>query len=263
VIRLPENQGVGGAVVMGFKAAMADKMDIIIKIDGDGQMNSADIPRLISPIAAGHADFSKGNRFYFPKQLAQMPVLRLAGNSVLSLVNKAVSGYWSIIDPTNGFLAIHRIALEMLPLDNLDRRYFFESDLLFRLSTIRAVVRDVPIDVRYADEKSSLKISRVLFDFPGKYLSRLLKRILYLYLIRDFNFGTISLLGSIPLLFFGLAFGALKWTHNMRLHTYTPSGTVMLAALPLILGFQLFLTFVVYDLQAEPRVPLQSLLDAK
>ena len=148
VLTHAENQGVGGAMITGYKAALADGADVVVKIDGDGQMDPALIPRLIQPIVGGDADYTKGNRFYDLAFLRAMPKARLFGNAMLSFVNKMASGYWDIMDPTNGYSAIHRTALATLPLEKLDRGYFFESDMLFRLYTIRAVVRDVPMPAR-------------------------------------------------------------------------------------------------------------------
>ena len=145
VLRHAENQGVGGAMVTGYREALADGADIVVKIDGDGKMDPTMIDRLTNPIVAGVADYCKGNRFFDLERVLAVPRLRLFGNSIRSLINKISSGYWQIMDPTNGFTAIHRTALTALPLAKLDRGYFFQSDMLFRLYTIRAVVRDVPI----------------------------------------------------------------------------------------------------------------------
>jgi len=259
VLKHPVNQGVGGAVLTGFEKALADGAEILVKIDGDGQMKPADVPRVVRPLLDGSADYTKGTRFYKPEQLLKMPLLRLFGNSVLSLVNKTVSGYWGIIDPTNGFVAIHRSAFELLPREKIERRYFFESDILFRLSIIRAVVQDVPIDVHYGNEQSNLRIGRVALEFPSKYLTRFVKRIGYLYLFRDFNLGSISLLAGSICLGFGIIFGAWRWVESVQSNIPATSGTVMLAALPFVLGFQLLLSFFQYDLQSQPREPLQRL----
>jgi len=262
VLRHPTNQGVGGAVLTGFERAASDGAEILVKIDGDGQMNPADLPRLIRPILDGSADYTKGTRFYQPQQLLKMPLLRLFGNSVLSLVNKTVSGYWSILDPTNGFVAIHRSAFALIPRAKIEKRYFFESDMLFRLSIIRAVVQDVPIDVRYGTERSNLQIRRVALEFPTKYVTRLVKRIGYLYLFRDFNLGSISLLAGVLCLTFGAGFGAWRWSESIHSNVPATSGTVMLAALPIVLGFQLILAFLQYDLQSQPKEPIQRLFEA-
>jgi dolichol-phosphate mannosyltransferase len=163
VIRHELNLGVGGAVVTGYKAALQDQMDVVVKVDGDGQMNPALISTIARPVLEGNADYAKGNRFDSLENLFTMPKIRILGNAVLSLWSKLSSGYWSVTDPTNGYTAIHRKALEAISLDKLRKSYFFESDLLFRLSIVNAVVMDVPMVSVYGEEKSHLRIRKVLF----------------------------------------------------------------------------------------------------
>lgn len=258
VVRHDSNRGVGGAVCTGYRAALADGADIVLKIDGDGQMDPALVPRLIAPLLDGKADYAKGNRFFAPEQLRPMPPMRLFGNSVLSFISKLTSGYWDIMDPTNGFTAIHRAALTLLPLDRIESRYFFESDMLFRLSTIRAMVRDVPMAARYGGEKSSLRIGKVFFEFPPKYIIRILKRIGYLYFLRDFNVGSLQILAGLPALAFGVSYGGVHWLESLSTGQTAAAGVIMLAAVPTVLGFQLLLGALSFDVANIPRVPLQE-----
>ena len=251
-----ENRGVGGAMVTGYEAALADGADVVVKIDGDCQMDPTLIPSFVRPLVAGDADYVKGNRFYDIAFLQGMPRLRLIGNALLSLVCKIASGYWNLMDPTNGYTAIHRAALAALPLARLDRGYFFESDMLFRLYTIRAVVRDVPMRALYADESSNLRVSRVLFEFPGKYLQRAVKRIFYAYFLRDFNAGSLQLVLGAVASVAGAAYGATRWADSIASGVPATSGEVMLAALPLLIGVQLLLGALNFDIQNIPRDPL-------
>lgn len=260
VLRHEVNRGVGGALVTGYRAALAEDVDIVVKIDGDGQMDPAFLPSIVQPIVSGRADYAKGNRFYDLEMLRSMPAVRLGGNAVLSLVSKVASGYWDVMDPTNGYTAIHRSALALLPLDKLDRGYFFESDMLFRLYTIRAVVRDVPMPARYEGEPSSLRIGRVAVAFPLKYLRATCKRMFYSYLLRDFNAATVEFLLAIVLGTAGAAFGVMKWIESEHTGAPATSGTVMLAALPIVLAMQLLLSAVNYDVGNVPREPLQRQL---
>lgn len=254
------NQGVGGAMVTGYRQALEDGMDIAVKIDGDGQMDARLIPKFLHPLVTGDADYTKGNRFFDPRFLRTMPRLRLFGNAVLSFVSKFSTGYWNLMDPTNGYTAIHRKALELVPLDRLARDYYFESDMLFRLNTIRAVVREVPMPAIYGEEKSNLKIHRVLFSFPRLHLNRLFKRIFYNYFLRDFNVGSIALLSGSLLTGFGVLFGGYHWVDAI-LHDYSNStGTVMVAALPILLGVQFLLFFLQQDITSMPSVSLQKTL---
>jgi dolichol-phosphate mannosyltransferase len=251
-----KNQGVGGATLTGFEAARKDGFSIAVKLDGDDQMDPKIIPLLVRPLIDGTADYAKGNRFFSPEFLSQMPVIRLIGNSALSFISKISSGYWRVMDPTNGFVAIQTPVLSLLPVDKIDRGYFFESDMLFRLNTIRAVVADVPMPARYGNEVSNLRISRVLFSFSFKHLRCFLKRIFYNYFLRDFNLGSVQLVAGIALPLFGAIFGAISWWENAQENRASPIGTVMIAALPILIGFQLLLSAINYDILSEPRSPL-------
>lgn len=256
-----KNLGVGGAVMEGYKKAVAEGADIMVKLDGDGQMDARLIPALIKPILQYKADYVKGNRFFDPSYLHKMPLMRVIGNSFLSLINKFVTGYWNIMDPTNGFTAIHRSAIEILPLHKIEKRYFFESDMLFRLGTVHAVVQDMPMKAVYGDEKSSLRIARVLFEFPPKYFVRLFKRIGYRYFLRDFNIGTLELGVGLLLSGIGGYYGIHYWHTNAVRGVITPTGTVMLASLPVIFGFQFLLSFLHFDIANVPKKPLCELLE--
>ena len=258
-----KNKGVGGAMKTGFKKALEFKAEIVVKVDGDGQMDVDFIPTLIAPIVQGRSDFTKGNRFFFLSELRKMPFTRLFGNSILSLFNKLVNGYWNIMDPTNGFIAIHTDILSLISIGKLSDRYFFESDLLFRMGSIRAVVTDVPMAPKYENETSNLSILKVLFEFPPKYFVRFFKRLFYQYFLRDFNIGSLELIFGNFLFLFGIIFGAYKWHTALETNIPTPTGTIMLAVLPIILGFQLLLSFINYDIASLPKTPLHTSLSKK
>ena len=260
VIFNAKNLGVGGATMAGYQQALADGMDIVVKIDGDGQMDPALIPAFIKPIEQGIADYTKGKRFFSLENLEGMPPLRMFGNAALSFVSKISSGYWNVMDPTNGYTAIHSAALSSLSLHKIDRGYFFESDMLFRLNTIGAVVHEVPMKAVYGDEKSSLSILKVLRQFPKRYLSRLFKRLGYNYFLRDFNACSVEILAGFGMLVFGVLYGAYHWYHAAATQTNTPTGTIMLAVLPIILGVQMLLEAVTLDIINVPQVPLQNLM---
>ncbi len=250
------NQGVGGAVLTGYAAALDDNVDIIVKVDGDGQMKPALIPYFVAPIALGQADYAKGNRFYNLTHIRKMPAIRLIGNAALSFLAKLSTGYWSLFDPTNGYTAIHAKVARRLDFRQLSQRYFFETDMLFRLNTVRAVVVDVPMDAHYGDEKSNLRISKILGEFLFKHLRNFGKRIFYNYFLRDMTVASLELVFGALLLTFGVVFGCYHWVNGWIEHTTAPTGTVMLAALPTLVGLQLLLAFVGYDVASQPRRPI-------
>lgn len=259
VIRLYENQGVGGAVMTGYQSAIDDGMDVIVKVDGDGQMNPSLIPDLISPILWGNADYTKGNRFFDIEELHAMPRIRLFGNAILSFLAKISSGYWDLFDPTNGYTAIHRDAAQHLPFNRISRRYFFETDMLFRLNTLRAVVVDVPMVAHYGNEVSNLRISRIVGEFTFKHLRNLLIRIFYNYYLRDMSLASIELILGVFLFAFGCIFGLYHWIGSLYRGIATPAGTVMLSALPVLMGVQFILAFLAYDIANVPRRPFHKL----
>ena len=253
LIRHAQNQGVGGAVASGFKKALEYKCDIIVKVDGDGQMDPHHIPDLIAPLIAGDADYTKGNRFRDFNSLGQMPFIRRIGNLGLSFLSKAATGYWNIFDPTNGYFAIRAEALAQLPLEKLDKGYFFETSMLSRLYLLGACVQDVTIPAKYGNESSSLSIRRAIFEFPFKLTRTLLRRLVLKYFIFDFSMMSIYLMTGIPLLLFGLIFGSIKWIQYASLGIAAPTGTVILPTLSVILAIQILLSAVEIDLNAAPR----------
>lgn len=253
VIFNQKNLGVGGAVKEGYKKAIELGADIVIKIDGDGQMDSRFIPELIKPIVDGNADYTKGNRFRDFKALRSMPKLRLLGNSGLSFLIKIASGYWNIIDPTNGYTAIKMETLKKLDLEKIDDRYFFESDMLVNLNLVDAVVQDVSIPAKYENENSSLSIAKTLFQFPPKIFKRMMKRIFLKYFIYDFNMASIYTLLGVPMFIWGFCFGAYRWYLGAFMNIENSTGTVMLSALPLILSVQFLTAAINIDINNVPK----------
>ena len=249
----PINKGVGGAVLEGYKKALELNADVIIKIDGDGQMDPTQIERLITPLINNVADYTKANRFRDFRALKNMPKVRLFGNSFLSFVVKFCSGYWHVMDPTNGFTAIKKEALEGLKLSDIAQRYFFEIDMLINLNIENRRVVDIPMPAKYGDETSSLSILKVLFSFPGKILKGFTKRIFYKYYIYDFNMASIYILTGIPLLFFGLAYGSYHWIQSFYHSLLTPPGTIMLSAVSILLGVQFLLQAIGIDIDNNSR----------
>lgn len=258
IIRNEMNFGVGGAVMAGYRAAIADGADVIVKVDGDGQMDPSLILNFITPILAGEADYTKGNRFFDLEEIRVMPKVRLFGNAALSFMTKLSSGYWDLFDPTNGYTAIHADVARHLPFSKISNRYFFETDMLFRLSTLRAVVIDIPMDAKYCDEVSNLKVSMVLGEFLVKHVRNFLKRIFYNYYLRDLSLASIELPVGLMLLLAGTGFGLYHWFESAQEGVATTAGTVMLAALPILMGLQLVLAFLGADITSVPRRPRHS-----
>ena len=242
-----ENLGVGGATKEGFKLGLELGADICIKYDGDGQMDPTKLKDLVKPLFDGY-DYAKGNRFIHTDALSQMPKIRLLGNFLLTFMTKLVSGYWNIFDPQNGYVAITRKWLGLLPFENIHNRYFFENDMLIRLNVLGARVRDVSMPSRYGDEKSSLKVSKILISFPWLFIKRFVQRVYTKYVLYDFSvIGLFYFLGAFFMLF-GTCFGAYHWVKSIHTGVVATTGTVMIAVLPIIIGFQLFLQAIVMEI---------------
>jgi len=253
VIFLKENQGVGGATVNGYKKAIDLDCDIVVKMDSDDQMDPDYLPDLLKPVAEGRFGYAKGNRFVDFKALRAMPGFRLFGNSMLSFLVKACSGYWNIMDPTNGYTAISKEALQKINLDKLAKRYFFETDMLIRLNIQNTVIKDVPIPARYGNEQSNLSIRNTMIRFPFLLLKGVTKRFILKYLIYDFNMASVYVLSGMPMLLWGLFYGLFKWIENTINHVATPTGTIMLSVLPLILGTQFVIAAINIDINSTPK----------
>jgi glycosyltransferase involved in cell wall biosynthesis len=260
VIFNARNLGVGGAVCAGYAEALRLGVDIAVKIDSDGQMDPAFIATVVAPLLVGKADYTKGNRFYNLADVKGMPTARLLGNAALSFLTKLSSGYWNIFDPTNGYTAIHARVLERLPLHKIAPRYFFESDVLFRLGTLRARVMDVPMTAVYGSEQSNLVISEVALSFLSSHARNLAKRIFYTYFLRDFTIASLYLILGIMALGLGAALGVSFWLEGMAVGSAATSGQVMLAAFPLLLGVQMVLAFLHYDFEHTPVDALHPML---
>jgi dolichol-phosphate mannosyltransferase len=261
VLRHEANAGVGAAMVTGYRRAASDGADVIVKVDGDGQMDPALIPRFAAPILDGRADYTKGNRFYHLDSLTGMPPWRLVGNAALSFMTKLSSGYWTVFDPTNGYTAVNSVVLRQINLAKLSNRYFFESDILFRLGTVRAFVLDIPMDAVYGDQSSNMNLRRIIIPFFAGHLRNFAKRIFYNYVLRDFTAASLELLFGMGFLLFGAIFGTVAWISSSQTGVPSTTGTVMLSALPIILGIQLLLSFISYDVASTPSRAIHPLLD--
>jgi glycosyltransferase involved in cell wall biosynthesis len=242
------NLGVGGATIRGFAHIISEfqQISVVVKVDGDGQMDTSKILELINPIVDGKYDYAKGNRFIDFESIQEMPKIRVLGNAILSIFSKFSSGYWHILDPNNGYLAISTTALRKIPLSKVDKRFFFESDMLFRLNLINARVIDVPMKAKYGDEISNLKIRSTIFKFLTCHSKNFTKRITYKYFLQGMSVGSIELISGIAFLGFGVIFGLHTWINANGVAA--PTGSIVLSSMTIILGFQMLLAFINYDI---------------
>jgi dolichol-phosphate mannosyltransferase len=250
------NRGVGAAMRTGYRRALEDGAEIVAKMDADGQMDPAALASLVLPVALGRADYAKGNRFVHSREIRAMPAVRLLGNAALSLLSKLSTGYWNLLDPTNGYTAISREALAAIDLDEVDDRFFFESSMLTELSLARAVAVDVAIPARYGDESSHLSVARSVVEFAAKHARAFVRRLWLRYVVLDFSAVSLLLAFGIPLALFGAVFGIRNWVHSSVYDVPATAGTVMVAAFTTAAGLFGIVQAMIYDILSIPAVPL-------
>ncbi|MGZ8286019.1 MAG: glycosyltransferase family 2 protein [Allosphingosinicella sp.] len=260
VLHNRRNLGVGGAMKRGYARALAEGAEIVVKLDADGQMDPRHIPRLIAPILEGRADYCKGNRFApaqlmpsgsSPRALSSMPPARRAGNMAFSVLHKAATGYWRIGDPANGYTAIHAQALERIGLDALADCFFFETDMLFRLNLVDAVVTDVALPACYPGSGSNLRLRRVAPRFAFMTASRLVRRLRAKYFAGRWNLGSVKLLAAMAMIASAAGLASWRWLGNSGGASAAEAATTCL-----LIGLGLFAAAGLYDARRAAREPL-------
>jgi dolichol-phosphate mannosyltransferase len=263
VLRNPSNLGVGGAMKRGYRQALADGADIVVKLDADGQMDPGHLPRLIAPLLAGAADYAKGNRFAPahlmpagspPRALSAMPLNRRAGNLAHSILHRAATGYWRIGDPANGYTAVHRRALERIGVEALADCFFFETDMLFRLNLIDAVVADVALPACYPGSGSSLQLRRVAPRFALMTASRCVRRLRAKYFSGAWNLGSVKLAAAAAMIAAAAGLAGWRWFAISPLSRAPATTAAALACL--LLGLALFAAAAHYDSRNIAQRPL-------
>ena len=254
LIRHEVNQGVGGAIITGHKTAIALGSEINVIMAGDAQMDPAYLPALLDKVTDEGYGFAKANRFFAPESFEGMPRYRVFGNIVLSFMTKLASGYWHLFDPQNGYTAVRTEVLERVPLDHVARRYSFENDLLIHLNILQVPAVDVPVPAVYGDEVSSIKLRTVIPELMNMLLKGFWRRIWYRYVL--WSFSPIALLLFMGLLLFGFGIAVAIWVcFQVASSVVATAATVMLAALPLMIGTQMLISALQLDIQASPSTP--------
>jgi dolichol-phosphate mannosyltransferase len=261
VARRERNGGVGAAMKTGIGIALEKGAEAIVKIDADGQMDAAFISIIRSLFEEDRSlVLVKGNRFFDASVLEKMPKTRLFGNAVLSLLAKFASGYWNVIDPTNGYLAFNASFLRMLPWQSFADSYFFEISVLCELGLKRLSIIELEMPTIYTSAPSSLSLPRVALSFPFRLLHLTLRRILVQYFVFDVNLGSMYLLLGTLLMLGGGIFGVYQWVDSFVTDVPRSTGTVMLAALPFLMGFQLVLNALMFDVQFAQKTSHELLV---
>ena len=188
IITHTANQGVGGAIVTGYKRAKELKIDVTVVMAGDAQMDPNDLPAIIEPVSNDEVEYSKGNRLFRGESWEMIPHYRYLGNSLLSFLTKIASGYWHLADSQCGYTAISLSALNLLDLDNIYKKYGVPNDILIKLNVENLRVRDISIRPVYnIGEKSGIRLWKVIPTISRLLFRGFFKRLFIKYVIKDFH----------------------------------------------------------------------------
>jgi len=176
LIRHEVNRGVGGAIVTGYKRALADGMDISVVMAGDNQMESEYLGAIIDPVVEGTAAYSKVTRLTDRAHLNGMSPWRILGNYTLRWLTVLATGNTEVTDPQNGYAAISGDALMSIDLDAVYPYYGYCNDLIARLSANGQRIVEIPLPSMYHGEVSKIRYH--------KYIPRVSKLLLRIFLLR-------------------------------------------------------------------------------
>jgi glycosyltransferase involved in cell wall biosynthesis len=251
VITREQNEGVGAAIIVGYRRAIQDKIDVTCVMAADGQMDPDDLETLVRAIAVDECDYSKANRLFTGQAWEIIPRTRYLGNAVLSFLTKIASGYWHVADSQSGYTAVNLETLKLLDLQRIYRRYGFPNDMLVHLNVINRRVRDYPSRPIYGvGERSGIRLRRVVPRISWLLIKGFFWRLREKYIIRDFHplvlFYTLGFLLLACGVVLGLIETGLRFAGNP-----IPIATIVLVALFVISGLQLLLFAMWFDMESN------------
>ncbi len=255
LIRHEANQGVGGAIVTGYKHARDQQFDVAAVMAGDGQMDPVDLPNVIAPVVRGEVDYCKGNRLFTGEAYKKIPAIRYFGNAVLSLMTKVASGYWHVADSQTGYTAVNLKMLRLIDWDGTYKRYGCPNDYLVKLNIYSAKVRDVPIRPVYGvGEQSKIRLHKVIPRISLLLTRLFFRRMFEKYVIRDFHPLVLFYFMSFILLVPGLAYGLSCALHRFLIGPVQAT-SVLFAVFLLVSGIQfgLFAMFMDMEMNKDLR----------
>jgi glycosyltransferase involved in cell wall biosynthesis len=251
VLTHEKNQGVGAAILTGYRRALEEGIDVTCVMAGDNQMDPGDLESIAGPVARGEVDYAKANRLFTGRAWELIPRNRYLGNAALSLLTKIASGYWHVADSQSGYTAVGRPTLELLDLDRIYPRYGFPNDMLVHLNVVNARVRDVPSRPVYGvGEESGIRLSRVIPAISWLLTKAFFWRMREKYVIRDFHplvfFYVFGILFSLIGLVLGITVTVLRFMGNDL-----TVATVVLVALLLMMGLLFTLFAMLFDMESN------------
>ena len=248
-LRHPRNEGVGGAIVTGYKWARDNEVSISVVMAGDAQMDPKDLPKLLDPVVEGEVDYSKGNRLFTGRAWRVIPKTRYLGNAVLSFLTKIASGYWHVADSQSGYGAVTLEVLKTIDLDSVYKRYGMPNDFLVKLNVYHFRVRDVPVNPIYGiGEQSGIKIYKVVFTLSLLLLRLFLWRLKEKYMIRDFHPLVLFYLMGFILTPIGFVFGCYLLIYRLFIGPVAAT-SALLAAFFAISGLQSLFFAMWFDME--------------
>jgi glycosyltransferase involved in cell wall biosynthesis len=251
VITHEKNEGVGAAILTGYRRALEDEIDVTCVMAADNQMDPSDLEAIAGPVARGEVDYAKANRLFTGRAWDLIPRTRYLGNAVLSLLTKIASGYWHVADSQSGYTAVGRDTLELLDLDRIYRRYGFPNDMLVHLNVINARVRDIPSRPVYGvGETSGIRLRRVIPSISWLLTKAFFWRMREKYVIRDFHPLVFFYVFGIFFSLIGIALGATVTILRFLGNELTVA-TVVLVALLLIAGLLFTLFAMLFDMESN------------
>jgi glycosyltransferase involved in cell wall biosynthesis len=248
-IRHETNQGAGASKIAAHLAGADSGADILVTMDGDGQMDPEYLPALLDPIIDEGYDFAKGNRFFATDSWEGMPRHRIFGNVVLTFMTKAATGYWNLFDPQNGYTAMTRETSSRIAWDSLARDYSFENDMLAHLGLLRARIKDVDIPALYGNEVSHIRLTKAVPSIFATLHRALWRRFWLQYVVRSFSPVALFVVIGWVLLLWSLITGAYFISTAFG---HIATGPVMVVVIPFIVGVQLEIAALVLDIINAP-----------
>lgn len=247
------NTGIGGAYVTGFNYSLENKIDLVFTMAGDAQCDTTYMTNMADTLLDHDLDYVKANRFVHLEALKQMPSFRRIGNTVITILTKFSSGYYSIFDSQNGYGVFRRKTLENLPFEHIGRRYDYENTLLIALSIMGARIKDEPVPAIYGDEVSTIPVFKTTMRALKVVWRGFWKRMYYKYVLVNFHPIALFLFSGLLSALVGLLFGGFIVYERFISNQSPSTGTVMLCVLPLIVGLQLLLTAITMDMNNEGK----------
>lgn len=246
------NRGVGAAISTGYLKSIEDKVDYIVVMAGDNQMDPKHLPKLLDPLCEGVADYTKGNRLMTHKARKGMPVFRIIGNSLLSVLTKISSGYWDLVDPQNGYTAVKSEVLAIIHPEEIYEGYGYPNDILIKLNAYRFRVKDVDIISRYGSEKSKIFIPSYILSVSKLLFKGFFWRLKEKYVIQSFHPLVFFYILGILLLPLGVILGAYMVFLRIFEGPITAS-SVMIPVFLTIIGFQNLFFAMLFDMEMQTK----------